>query len=288
MRVVRPLSYLDLDPNPTTPDRQARNWRLLRRLLMERPSGPVAGPAAPSALHDTATTYDSVALAWTDNSSDEVGFRLAFSLDGANWVNVGDVGAGVTTCTQTGLLPATTYYYRVRALGDDANSAWSATATVTTPALTWQNAFTAVPTGATRNDTYYAYGFLFTPSVDIRVGKLGRLYLSGNSRNHEVFILRMSDHASLADGTVLAASASDADGFKWVDVPDVVLTAGTRYGIATYEEHGGDTWLDLYTPPLVSVFTDIDAAFTAGGGPLSGGWGDGKAYSTPAMWFEQA
>jgi hypothetical protein len=71
-------------------------------------------------------------LSWSDNSSDEAGFRIERSTDGANFAQYAVVGAGVTSYAATGLNSSTAYTFRVAAFNSAGNSAYSNTATATT------------------------------------------------------------------------------------------------------------------------------------------------------------
>ena len=75
-------------------------------------------PAAPSGLIITSITSGTVVLAWTDNSSDESGFKIQRKL-GTNgtYAQVATVGANVTTYTDSdsALLDGTQYCYEVSA-----------------------------------------------------------------------------------------------------------------------------------------------------------------------------
>ena len=75
-----------------------------------------SSPNPPSNLIATAIDDSTVNLVWTSNSNNELGFQIeqAPTADGP-WNLVGTVGAGVTTFADTGLVSATTYYYRVSA-----------------------------------------------------------------------------------------------------------------------------------------------------------------------------
>jgi hypothetical protein len=72
-------------------------------------------------------------LAWTDNSSNELGFRIErCQLAGcSNFAQIAQVGAGTTSYVNTGLLPLVSYTYRVRAYNSAGNSGYSNTATST-------------------------------------------------------------------------------------------------------------------------------------------------------------
>lgn len=84
---------------------------------------PLAANAAPVSFNSTAVTGTGMTIGWTDNSTNETGFRVYRSTDNINFVQVGsDIPststAGVATNytqPQTGLTPGVTYYYRIAA-----------------------------------------------------------------------------------------------------------------------------------------------------------------------------
>ncbi len=96
----------------------------------------IAGPAAP--------TPAPVTLTWSDNSTtpnNETGFTLQRATDPAFSVVTtfnppAAAGTGVRTFTDTTAAAATTYYYRILAFNANGSSAWSNTASVSTPGLT--------------------------------------------------------------------------------------------------------------------------------------------------------
>ncbi|HRD01067.1 MAG TPA: fibronectin type III domain-containing protein [Candidatus Saccharicenans sp.] len=91
-------------------------------------------PAAPSALQAIAISYSQVRLNWTDNSYNEDGFKIERKEgSGGSYQPVGTAGEGQTTYNDSGLLPLTTYYYRVRAFNSVGDSAYSNESSVTTP-----------------------------------------------------------------------------------------------------------------------------------------------------------
>jgi acid phosphatase type 7 len=99
------------------------------------PATPPAVPAAPSGLTATAVSTTQINLSWVDNSGNETGFRIERCKNATctNFVQVGQVGANVTTFANTGLNKNTIYNYRVRAFNGGGNSAYSNTATARTP-----------------------------------------------------------------------------------------------------------------------------------------------------------
>ncbi len=73
-----------------------------------------------------------IALTWTDNSTNEAGFKVERSTDGVNFLYLTAVKAGVTTYTNLSLTAGTTYYYRVRAYEGLNHSTYSNVASATT------------------------------------------------------------------------------------------------------------------------------------------------------------
>ncbi|MCC5840865.1 MAG: fibronectin type III domain-containing protein [Opitutales bacterium] len=94
-------------------------------------------PAAPSNLSATAVGQNRIDLTWTDNSSDETGFRIEQSTDaGASFNLLANVAPDTTSHSHTGLAAASTVTYRVRAESDAGVSDWSNVATATTDSVT--------------------------------------------------------------------------------------------------------------------------------------------------------
>lgn len=114
---------------------------------------------------------------------------------------------------------------------------------------TTYNSFTTFPSTATRNDANFTIGYFFSVPESITVSQLGRFYAttpSINNQNHKVIIWSMADGSIAAQGTVLAASGSDGNGFKYVAITPVTLTPDKTYAITINENAGGDTWTDIY------------------------------------------
>ena len=84
-------------------------------------------PAAPTSLTAVPTTTSSANLAWTDNATNETGYRVERSLNGVNgWTQRGsDLGANSTAFTDTGLTYGQSYFYRVYAFNSGGNSGYS-------------------------------------------------------------------------------------------------------------------------------------------------------------------
>jgi YVTN family beta-propeller protein len=90
-------------------------------------------PDAPSDLSAVKDGDDKIDLSWTDNSSDELGFKIERRPDtGDRYVQIGTADADDTTYTDGGLPDGTTYQYRVRAFNEAADSDYTASAGATT------------------------------------------------------------------------------------------------------------------------------------------------------------
>lgn len=99
-------------------------------------TGPGIPPNAPTNL--TADTLDAttIQLAWTDNSTDELGFKIERSLgNNTNYALIDSVETNETEYTDYNLLPDTTYYYQIYAFSEGGNSGYSNEAFATTGSL---------------------------------------------------------------------------------------------------------------------------------------------------------
>jgi PKD repeat protein len=104
-------------------------------------AGPPLPPVAPSDLSAIAFTPDWINMTWTDNSTNEGGFKVercqgtsAFC-DGhpASWTQIAQTVPNINYYGDTGLPSSSTFSYRVRAFNVTAQSAYSNPSTATTP-----------------------------------------------------------------------------------------------------------------------------------------------------------
>ncbi|MDE2978506.1 MAG: cadherin domain-containing protein, partial [Acidobacteriota bacterium] len=72
-------------------------------------------PTAPSKVTVNAVGSTSVRVGWRDNSSDETAFDVEYRKAGGSWEAGATLTANTTSATLTGLLPSTSYGFRVRA-----------------------------------------------------------------------------------------------------------------------------------------------------------------------------
>jgi hypothetical protein len=93
---------------------------------------PTPIPIAPTNLAAAAVSTSQINLTWTDNSTNEQGFRIERRQGTGTWSQIASTGPNVTSFASTGLAAATTYGYRVVAYNATGSSAYSNTATATT------------------------------------------------------------------------------------------------------------------------------------------------------------
>ncbi|MCP4659415.1 MAG: fibronectin type III domain-containing protein, partial [bacterium] len=116
--------------NPAFRSIEARDFEVIE--LGWRPEEPADVPAAPTGLEAEATSSRRVSLEWRDRSDDETAFHVEMR-DGGGFREVAMVARDVTRAVISGLDPATTYTFRVRASNSAGFSSYSNRATVTTP-----------------------------------------------------------------------------------------------------------------------------------------------------------
>jgi formylglycine-generating enzyme required for sulfatase activity len=101
----------------------------LRNILVqtvENAKNNETSPAAPSGLGVTMLSVSMLHLTWTDNSSNETGFKIERSPNGTtNWTLVKDAAANTTSWDDSGLSAGTAYYYRIMATNAVGDSAYS-------------------------------------------------------------------------------------------------------------------------------------------------------------------
>jgi parallel beta-helix repeat protein len=108
---------------------------------------------APSGLAATAISSVRVDLSWTDNSSDETGFKIERKTgEGGTYAQIATRSANVTTYSNTGLTQNTIYYYRVRAYNASGDSAFSNEAAATTTQINAPSNLSATTISASQID----------------------------------------------------------------------------------------------------------------------------------------
>jgi len=91
-----------------------------------------AAPFKPINISATAISSSEINLTWTDNSDNEDGFKIERKELGGTYTEIKTLAANVTSYSDIGLNPDTTYYYRIRAYNSFGHSDYSNEANATT------------------------------------------------------------------------------------------------------------------------------------------------------------
>lgn len=90
-------------------------------------------PARPSGLEAETRDKSSIDLSWTDESTDEWGFKIERSQDNEdNYIQIETVAENSTTYEDVNLSSDTVYFYRIRAYNEAADSTYSVSASTAT------------------------------------------------------------------------------------------------------------------------------------------------------------
>src|SRR2546426_6096373 len=134
-------TYIDTGLSPST----SYSYEIIATDAASNPSLPsnvgtamtLAGPpAAPSGLTATAASATQINLSWTNNATNQTGFKVERSPDGITFAQIGTTGATTTIYSDSPLTPVTTYFYRVRATNGAGDSTYSNVASTATLADT--------------------------------------------------------------------------------------------------------------------------------------------------------
>jgi N-acetyl-anhydromuramyl-L-alanine amidase AmpD len=118
---------IDTTCNSHTDPGQYWDWNHFMSLV-------TGAPAAPTSLNASPLSTTQIKLTWTDNSTNETGFKLdrAASASGP-WSVIAVLSSGIVAYTNSGLTASTVYYYRVSAYNaTNGNSGYSNIRSATT------------------------------------------------------------------------------------------------------------------------------------------------------------
>ncbi|WP_345975654.1 DNRLRE domain-containing protein [Sulfurimonas sp. HSL3-7] len=154
-------------------------------------------PSAPSSLTANTDGSPQIILNWTDNASNETGFRVERSTsEFSGFIKVADTAANVTSYTDGfGIEASATYYYRVVAINPAGESSYSNTANATTAALP---TVPSAPTG-----------------------------LNAGTDSSSQITLNWTDNSSDETGFVVERSLSESSGFSTIATAPVGTTSYT-------------------------------------------------------------
>jgi hypothetical protein len=93
---------------------------------------PVSKPIAPSNLAASVISKSEIDLSWSDNSNNEIQFKIERKTSVTTFAEVATVAANVKAFKDTNLSPDTSYSYRVRASNEAGDSSYASAMTVKT------------------------------------------------------------------------------------------------------------------------------------------------------------
>ncbi len=166
--------------------------------------GNVVLPAAPSQLVATALSSSQITLTWKNHSANETGFTIERSSDGVNYSPVATISAYLTSYTDTGLSPLTTYHYKVVASNAAGSSLPSNAAQARTKAST-------LPAGWTQADIG---GPSYAGSASYARG-VYTVTASGNDIWNSADQFHFTYTTMTGDGTIVAEIASEGNTDPW-------------------------------------------------------------------------
>lgn len=251
-------------------------------------------PNPPEGLSLHATSAREVSLYWSDRSFNETAFELERSTNGTNFTRIATTSANVNYYTDFAVTPSTLYYYRVRATNSVGISAYSAPASITTPAATtttaWSfadigtvglagsntsggNTITISGSGADIWDTADSFRFVYRPLygdgvVEAKVNSLTdthawakagvmiRQSLEPGARNVFAF-LTPANGVSAQARLSTATTTSFTPGPWWVRAPYWVRLVRSGSRITGYASPDGVAWTQIaaYDVPMtVTVY----------------------------------
>ena len=147
---------------------------------------------------------------------------------------------------------------------------------------------TAFTSGTWRNDYSGWVGCLLRVGTSpLAIRSLGRVYVSGNTGDHLLRLMRVSDGVVVASVTWTPADGvSGQIKYEAFETP-VILAANTHYRLASQELSGGDTWYDYNTEVTTADGATVQGAVYSSNGTtwLSKGQAGSYSYGPVSLEF---
>jgi pyrrolidone-carboxylate peptidase len=202
-------------------------------------------PSSPNTLEATPASGTQVNLAWLATSDDQAGFTIERKIGNADFAVVGVTPPSPTSFSDTGLQPATTYTYRVKAFNDAGESGYSEEVNATTPTLQ-----TGCQASLVSGDGVYGYVEGAPSAARWRTPLAGVMAIDPLSSQPALFIADSENHRIRM---ILLAGANAGQS---------VLIAGD--GTAGLSDGGGNPLAARYNGPRgIAAFTTENGVVTA-------------------------
>lgn len=166
---------------------------------------------------------------WNDNADNEDNYVLERSVDGSNFAVITTLTANSVSYQDTGLVPNTKYYYRIKAINATQSSVYSAVASITTPAIP------SAPSKATNPTPVVGDNFVELTNGNVTLKWNG----SANTENYAVYfgedelnLTKLADVTYSANPTYQVTGLNPATTYYWR------IDASNNKGNAT-----GNVWM---------------------------------------------
>ncbi|ADY54253.1 hypothetical protein Pedsa_3724 [Pseudopedobacter saltans DSM 12145] len=211
--------------------------------LMDTPPSPFIIPPSNILLSsvsvETPSPQSTITIKWTDNSNDEDGFVIERSLDGVSYSVLDNVPANTITYQDNNGLPNVKYWYRIKAVNTNAESAYGAAVSILTAPIPTAPVKTSSPTPKNA----YKYVELLS---HINTGNLQLSWIgSANTTTYKIFIGESADNLAFISNsttinyTISASSLVKGKTYYWR------VDAENSKGVAT-----GDIWSFRVMPDI--------------------------------------
>jgi len=161
--------------------------------------GPV--PASPSNLVASTVSARRINLTWQDNSNNETGFEIYRSTsESGPFAMVTTVGANRTSFADSLLEPTTTYYYRIKAIGQHGASGFDSEGAGVGYEYYETSGLSALPTN-------------FSSLTPVKTGRVASFGLGMQNRNDN-FLLRFSGYINITTAGTYTFFTNSDDGSK--------------------------------------------------------------------------
>lgn len=247
-------------------------------------------PAPPENLIVTGVTANSVSLQWDDMSDNEDGFNIERRTGtSGDFTLIGQTAANDHDYTDLQANQLTTYFYRVQAYNQWAESAYSNTAEAATLEFSVFDLVT-VPAGIfTMGNEPYGYGNEFHPGNPVDVGGFEMMIDPVTNAEYAVFLDEMYSAGGVVvynglvynhDTTIVYLSLNNLDCQIEFDGDDFYAEGGTAdYPVTLVSWHGANEFAFYYDMNLPSEAEWEKAARGTQGSDTNGdGVGDGFKY----------
>jgi hypothetical protein len=245
-------------------------------VLRAAAGGGVAAPEAPTGLTATVFSTSRIDLTWTDNATDETGYKVYRSTDNVSFSVIDTIAADSEAYSDTTITAGTTYYYKVAAYnaGGEAAGNVDAANTLTLNLVSWWSLDEA---SGQRNDSHGTNHLADNNTVTQAAGKVGNAaqFTAANSE-----VLSIASNTSLETGAVsfyyagwYYADSFHASAEQWL----AGKMGGSTHEWLIHKMGGGDNRLRITIRNAEVLIASTFGALTTGTWYFVEGWHDQDA-----------